>query len=738
MTGTDRFVRRNRVDERVAVGIGVAAGLAAALAGAEPTGGPVIDVVLVVAAVGLVVWAAASAPWWAPTGAAGLAAVMAANPIGAVVATVAFVVGLGIGVRRDDQSALRALVAAVALNVVIRSELGGFHGLSAVLGCTIGVVLFLVGLRRRPAAVRRSGRVAAFAVIGVGAAALLGLGVAAATARPDLTSGARLATEAVSALKAGDYERAADLFDASATAFARSEDDLGGVFAVPSQLIPVVAQNVRAGTDVSLAASVGLAEASAALRSIDVSTLSLVDGSVDLASIAAVEEPLVRVRDVLEQLRATRAGVSSPWLLGPLNRELSELDDRLDEAEPLVESALDAVRLTPGLLGAEQPRRYLVLFTTPVEARGVAGFVGNYAVVEVENGTFAVPEFGRRSDLEDYVRENGAVCDGCPVEMLARYGRFGLDSSSADGGFGDRGWTAVTLPAHFPYVGESAHVLFPQSGGEPIDGVIAIDPYVVQALMTYTGPVEVPELGITVQPAEADAFMLRDQYDLVADDLSGNDDRVDALETIASETIRRLLEGSLPPPFDIARDLGPLAAEQRVLFWSDDPDEQAFFDRVGVSGALPALGDDGGFAVVVSNAGHSKIDYFLERSVDVAVSTDPGGARQLVADVTLTNTAPASGLPDYVIGNSYGFERGTSYLWINFFGPSGLEQATRNGRPMELDQSREAGWQAYERYEAIPAGESVSFRLVFELGADRDGRNEPVRWEQPLAFRTSS
>jgi len=273
--------------------------------------------------------------------------------------------------------------------------------------------------------------------------------------------------------------------------------------------------------------------------------------------------------------------------------------------------------------------------------------------------------------------------------------------------------------------------VFPQSGGDPIDGVIAMDPYVIQALMRYTGPVDVPELDLTVDPDDAADFILRDQYaGLGTDDSAGNDDRIDALETIGTEVIRRLLEGSLPEPSVIARDLGPLASEQRLLFWTDDPDEQALFDRIGLLGALPPLGDDGGFGMTVSNFGHSKIDFYLDRSVEVTVETADDGSRTLVADVTLTNNAPASGLPRYVIGNNYDYPTGTSWLWVNFFGPDSLATAARNGEPMELAQTAEAGWRVYEHFEVLAPGATVTYRLEFELAPGSEG--EPVVWTQPL------
>jgi hypothetical protein len=450
--------------------------------------------------------------------------------------------------------------------------------------------------------------------------------------------------------------------------------------------------------------------------------------------VRAVEQPLADVQASLTALRQVTADVRSPWLLGRIQTELDELDAEFADNQPRLDNAVEAVRLAPQLLGGDGTRRYLVMFTSPVEARGLTGFFGNYAVVEIADGRLDVTEFGRRSDLEQYVRDNGAVCDGCPPEMMANYGRFGLDVG--DGSFASRGWSAITLPAHFPHVGEATAVLAPQNGIGSIDGVIAMDPYVVQALMRYTGPVELAEAGVTVEPDNAAEFLLEGQYQLLDDSgQTDNDERIDAIDTLGQQVIRELLGGALPVPSTLARDLGPLVGEQRLVMWAADPDEQAFLDRIDMSGALPSLGDDGGFGVMVSNAGNSKIDAFLDRTVDVTIETADDGTRTLVADVTLANDAPASGLPRYVIGNSYGFEPGTSWLWVNFLGPDTLLTATRDGEPVELDATSEAGWTLHHTYALIPAGESLTYRLEFALGPDTDGVEQPVLWEQPLARR---
>jgi hypothetical protein len=293
------------------------------------------------------------------------------------------------------------------------------------------------------------------------------------------------------------------------------------------------------------------------------------------------------------------------------------------------------------------------------------------------------------------------------------------------------------MPAHFPYVAEAASILYPQARGQQIDGVAIIDPYVVQAFMQYAGPIPVPELGVIVQPDDAAQFILADQYILAED----KGIRLEALDSLGTGAIAAILTGALPEPPTIARDLGPLVDERRLLFWTDDAEEQNLLDRVGLLGAIPPIDDfDGGFSVSVTNGSANKIDVFLDVTTEVSLREVDGG-RQLVADVTMRNNAPASGLPDYVIGNVIDIPRGSSRLFVTFYGPSNRIDTTLDGEELLLEAFPEAGWTAYSNFVDIGPGEERVFHLVFGLPPlERDGQFGagdfvPTLWEQPLATR---
>lgn len=744
MSDNTRFVRRNRVDERIALGLAAAAGVVAVFAGAEPTGSALIDILLVFLGVAAVAWASASAPWWAAAGAAGIAAAVSLDPIMAIIGFAAFAGGLFVGLKRRDLSESRAVIGGVAANVLIRSELELFFGLSAIIGITIGLALIVIGIRRRPRSVRRPAWTTLGVTGGIALIGLLGLFIVASAARPDVTTGADSARSGIDQLNAGDYERAAESFEQASLSFTSADDRLGGPVAAPSRLLPVVAQNVAAGRILAATAADALGEAAAALREANISALKVEGGAIDLDAVRAAEDPLLRVEGALELLRTSIADARSPWLVSRLDQELDELDADLDEEEPRLANAITAVRLAPDLLGGDEMRRYLIMFTSPAEARGLGGFVGNYAEVTISNGKISVDDFDRRSDLEAFIAENGASCAACPAEFLDRYGPFGF-ITGPNGGVGPRAWSNITMPAHFPYVAETAAVLYPQSGGDPIDGVFVMDPYVVAALMKFTGPIDVPELGVTVTAEDAADFILKDQYLLAfADDEPAGDqnaERIDALETLGREVITRLLTGALPDPPALVRDLAPLVTERRLLFWSEEPVEQEFLGRIGLLGALPDLDpDDGGFSVSVTNAGASKIDTYLEREVvvnianSVANGDDGAGDRTLVADVTLRNAAPA-GLPQYVTGNAVGLPTGWSRLFVTFYGPPGLDVVQQDGEDIAVSSLQEAGWLAYGTYVDIGPGATTRFHLEFDVSSNEAPENSPTVFTQPLATR---
>lgn len=721
-----------RTKQWLVIGFGALAGVIACLADASPTGSNVIDAALVIGAITFLCWAASASPWWMLAGFAIAAAALASEIEIVAIAVSGFVLAVVSARMSADRRVLtpvlRSISAGLSANAVLWSSVNVFFGFSALVGIGAAMLAVIGGVVARPTEVRRRVAAATGIVAITSLVAVVFVALAAHSARDDLASGGEAARSAVKELQAGDYTTAAASFERAADLFERGADRVGGPLTAGGRIIPGLAQNLTASRDVTRAAANTADRAALALREIDPSSITLDNGGVDLDELIAAEQQLLVVRAAVDGLAATLDEVSSPWLVSPLRRQVKELEEEIDENSPRIDSALTAVGLAPRMLGGDGPRHYLILFTTPAEARGLGGFTGNYAEVVIDQGSVQVNEFGRSLDLNERLASVGADCDDCSAEFLDAYGVYGF-TTGPDGGVGPRAWLNITMPAHFPLVADTAATLFRAAGGHEVDGVIAMDPYVVAELMRYTGPIEVPELDVTVVADDVAEFLIFDQY-VLADD---KDQRVDALDTLGRSAITKMIESTLPSPIDLAERFAPLVEERRLLFWSSVDEEQDFLNEIGLLGAFPELSaQDGGFSLAVTNASANKIDSFLERDVVITEVRTAEGERQLVADVTLTNTAPSAGLPPYVIDNEVGLPVGTSRLLVTYYGPTGLESVTLEDELIAVERFGEGGWFGYRHAVEIPPGQSVRSRVVFNL--DPSGRDtfEPTTWEQPL------
>lgn len=723
--------RRNLVVEHVAAAIAYGGGAAAAFAPPSPTGRPLVDATLIGAATAGAVYAAASAPWWALGVVAGVAVVAAVNPILVGVALVGLVVAIWVGVKRRNLPELRAVSAGISLNVLAWAELGGLFGLTALLGIASAVLLFVTGIRRRPRAVRTRAWQIVGAVGVLAALAAVGFGVAATGSRANLRNGNRLVNEGIAALNQGEFAVASERFSAASSALRRAEEQLGQPWTLGGSLVPVVSQHRAAVLDLSATGADELATVSDALATIDPETLGITAGRLDLAAVGALAEPFGRVDRALDRLATVVTAADSPWLVTPVADELASLSGRIADNALKVDNAVAAVDLAPTMLGVDGPAVYLVLFTSPAEARGLGGFIGNYAELTVTNGQLELTDFGRVSDLQQQAEAIGARVSG-PAGFLARYGRFGFDNDG-NGAVGNASFSNLTMTPHFPWVGDVATQLYVQVTGRTVNGVIAMDAYVVQALLAYTGPIALSEFDVQLTSENAADYILRQQYELGADD---NLQRIDALGEAAELTTNALLSGSLPEPTQLARDLGPLVAERRLLMWTADPAQQDLLRRVGVLGAIPPLDGGDGWSVAVTNASGNKIETYLERAFSYSSQTADDGMTTGTLRIELTNDAPRAGLPNYVIGNALGLPAGTSRLYVSAYSALGLTGATLDGVATGMEIETEAGWNVYSRFVDIPPGGTILLELQLR-GAVADP-GWIVTWTQPLVRPPSS
>jgi len=696
-------------------GVGVlalVAGFAASWGQVHPTAYVSWDNVFVGVLAAGAIWAGCRAPWWvlsAVSVAAGVAAGRA--QLWMLVGISAIAVVLSIANRLARQIALAAVVCALCVAVLCRLEGGPFLGATAVFGCTAAAVLVVGGLVGHSKRFRLYAVLAAGFVLVVMLAGAAGFGLAAYRSKDAIRTGNGEARSGIQALKAGDFAAAADLFRSAGEEFAIAQRQLASPWAKLGRVVPVVAQNRTTAIHVVDAAAAVAAQAEAAALQIDPDALRVRDGAIDLQAVQALEQPVDELRTAMLDLQAVLDEPTSPWVPHQVTDRLAGVRDDIDGYRTQIDNLALAVQAAPGLLGADGPRNYFVAFSTPAEARSIGGFVGNYGVLTVDHGAIDLSDFGRMTDLVPLAPAEGMRID-LPADFAARYGAFDF-VQPPNGLVGPLAWLNIGMSPDFPTMSGIVQQMYTATFGGTVDGLILMDPYPVAQLLAYTGPQQLPEIDFPIDASNAVDFILRDQYLQL-----GHDARVDLLSGLAEQTLDALLAGALPSPIQAAKDLGPFVREHRLMMWTDDPQEQELFDVTGLAGRFPPTVDGADFGVTFNNAGPNKMEAYLAHEVTTGERVDPTFGRLVEVTLTLENTAPTSGLPDYVAANTSGYPPATDYLYLSVSGPGTAIDATRDGDGLGVELSQELGLGVTSGFIDLAAGQKTVLTFTFEVAAD--------------------
>jgi hypothetical protein len=717
-------VRRLGRRDRLLRVIALTSAAGAVVAGSHPTGSVLGDLLVPAVVGGAVALAGSRARRWSLLVASGTAAAVApAGPWWAL-AVLALIVSLAQVVvdRRDRMTG--ALVAAAAVQGLLRSGDGGTLVVAAATLAAGGVVVS--GYRAARASERRTARRALS--VGCVAAALAGLAflVVLLEGRADLARGVDLGERGLEAMQAGDGAEAEDLLGQAADAFESAEHDLGSPLLQPARLFPVIGPHATAarqlaqvGGDIAAAAEVAAAHA-------DYEQLAIVDGTVDLA---ALGEMRPAAREALDRLRAGQEradGIDRTGLVALLGHPLARLDEELDATIHRAESVVSGLDTAPWLLGADAPRRYLVVFGSPAEARGLGGFLGSYGLLTADRGRLTLERTGPIGELEQAAGWQERTLSG-PPEFLARYGRH----------YPARFLKNASASPDFPTVASVLTELVGQGPeGERLDGVLYLDPYAVAALLEVTGPVRVEGIDEPLTADRAPALLLREQYRRFPD-LA---DRRDVLASAATAAFEELTTGSSLEPGALAEALTPIVRKGRFLASVTDPAGQSFLGRLGLDGSFPAPDGRDFLSVRTANAAANKLDAYLARDIDYRVTYDPtSGAVEATLVIRLTNEAP-EGLPEYVAGNAAqregrpGPPAGTNLSLLSVYSALGLVGATVDGATLPVEVGAELGHHVYTAPVEIPQGATVTVEVDLVGTIDASSRYQLRVAQQPLVI----
>lgn len=414
-------------------------------------------------------------------------------------------------------------------------------------------------------------------------------------------------------------------------------------------------------------------------------------GRVDVAAIEGAAPALREAADAVGRARALLREVDPDGLAGTLRAAIERARAELEARGPTLERAADAAELLPGFLGAEGPRRYLLVAQNLSDPRGSGGHVGSHAVLRVDAGRFElgpmVPtvELGRGPAVE------------APPDVVRRYRRFGSLE-----------WLmAATYPPDFRTAGRLLVDLWAARGEEPVDGVISVDAVWMAYLLEAIGPVETPGWPEPLTPANVTDVLARGTFEM------GDADASNALQAALAEALWRAALERTPELRAFADALGRAAAERHLQVYSVHPEEEALLEELGVAGALPAT--DHPLQVVWDGASDNRAGYFAEKEVSYRAVLSPDGWAEVDLAATLRNGAPSSGPPSILLGTP-GPRFGWFWAYVNVHLPPGARVLDLAGGSLALEE-REGGRPVAMGLVGAGPGGSETFRVRYRVEA---------------------
>jgi len=437
--------------------------------------------------------------------------------------------------------------------------------------------------------------------------------------------------------------------------------------------VRIVAQTVSDVADQAVVPAVGLGD------TLSPAVFKPVGGAVNLAAIESVLPVLEQSSTVLTSAKENIGAIDTSALIGPVKSAVTEIDGMLGEIEPALATAKAIAPVLPGLLGADGPKNYLLVFQNSAEARPLGGIAGAQMLVTADQGRVSIAQeaSGREFAFESEEFANSHV----PAEARQLFlVPFGVQSQNN------------TLTPRVEVAADLTRSMWQNQRGASADTVIFVDPTALTYVLGATGPIGLPD-GSELTADNAIDLLLNGVYQKYSG--KANSDAPDLQDAffsaVAAATFGAVMSGDVDvPKFIAAVQTG--GQERRIVGSSTDPNVQALLEDAGLNGRMPQETDTAHqIGVYLSDYQGSKMDYYLRTAIAVGQQQCTDGSHRVRVEITANNSldpAALDGLSIYVSGNGgndFGVPVGDLRVFTYVYAPPGASIVGVNGSTSQAD-----------------------------------------------------
>lgn len=377
--------------------------------------------------------------------------------------------------------------------------------------------------------------------------------------------------------------------------------------------------------------------------------------------------------------------------------------------------------LLSDMAGKDHRRTYLVIFQNDTELRPTGGFMGSFAEVTLDRGrvtSVRTPPGGTYA-LKGQLLAN--VVSPKPLQLVNPRWQFQ-----------DANWSP-----DFPTAARKIRWFWSKAGQPTIDGVIAVNASFVEKLLAFTGPIEMPEYGKTI---DASNFLLETQkaVELEYDKAANTPKKF--IGDLGAKLITRMSSIKKDDWLSIASLVSGALETKDIQVALMDTDEEQIAERYGWSGRIKDTSGDA-LAIVEANIAGQKTDGVIDESVDHAAAIHEDGSIEDTVRLNRTHLGKK--------GELFRGVRNVSY--VRFYVPKGSTLLSASGfiappaklfKPVDEDDATDPDIEKAESgATAAPGGVGISeegSRTVFAGWLQLDpGMSQTIALTYRLPFTVS-
>ena len=288
------------------------------------------------------------------------------------------------------------------------------------------------------------------------------------------------------------------------------------------------------------------------------------------------------------------------------------------------------------ILGNDSFRRYMVIFQNQSELRPTGGFMGSYAIIDVQKGKMLRMELpgGGTYDIQGQLTEYVEA----PQPLQLVNARFE---------FQDANW----FP-DFPASAKKISWFYEHARHTTVDGVIAINASVLERLLRVIGPVENSAYGVTLTTDNALSSI---QTIVESDEARATHEPKAIMAEIMNTVLDKIGQAKTGELIHLLGELHAAATEKEIQVYMNDAGAEKTIRDFGWAGSMAQTGPQQDYlSVIHANIGGQKSDAKMIQTIDHQAVVSPDGS--IIDTVILHRThtgradEPLTGVPniDYV------------------------------------------------------------------------------------------